>query len=95
MERRIAFLVDRIGFMVGAVDKLGLFPALFMLYFTYTKIAEHSVSMFQIASIAFICGLYIGVLLAKAVIDSFRHNIHLLELAIADKSKLKCLFNVL
>ncbi len=88
--KRIKFIKNRAGFLVGAIDKLGLFPALFMLYYTFTQLPDtDSVSYLNLWLAAFTCGLYLGVVLLKSVIDSLQNSIDLLELAIEEASEYK------
>ncbi len=76
--------------MVGALDKLGLFPALFMLYYTYTKLPNaEELSNIHLWLLSFTCGLYIGVILIKSVVDSLQSSIVLIDSAIEQASEYK------
>ncbi|MEZ9627862.1 hypothetical protein [Aliivibrio fischeri] len=84
-EKRVTFLVNRVGFLVGVIDKLGLVPALIMIYFSYAKLSSTSEGVFsQALFVGFIAGLYLGVLIAKSLIDSLRDKVSILELAIKE-----------
>ncbi|HCE1578224.1 hypothetical protein J0674_23830 [Vibrio parahaemolyticus] len=89
-DRRIHVLIGRVGFLVGALDKLGLFPALFMLYYTYTKLPNaEELSNIHLWLLSFTCGLYIGVILIKSVVDSLQSSIVLIDSAIEQASEYK------
>ncbi|ASK53399.1 hypothetical protein RHA02_003433 [Vibrio cholerae] len=91
-EKHIAFLTGRASFLVGAMDKLGVFPALFMLYYTYTqlpKIENNTLNLAQIWALSFLGGLYIGMLLIKSIIDTLQNYILRLEQAIDEASEFR------
>ncbi|EGQ8527866.1 TPA: hypothetical protein NKA88_004517 [Vibrio parahaemolyticus] len=89
-EKRIHALKNRAGFLVGALDKLGLFPALFMLYYTYTKLpSAEELSNVHLWLLSFTCGLYIGVILLRSVVDSLQSSIVSIDLAIEHASEYK------
>ncbi|EKO3583077.1 hypothetical protein M3923_001338 [Vibrio metschnikovii] len=89
-ERRIHILKGRVGFLVGALDKLGLFPALFMLYYTYTQLpSAEGLSNMHLWLLSFTCGLYAGVILIKSVVDSLQNSIVLIDSAIVQASEYK------
>ncbi|ATI48423.1 hypothetical protein P3719_23475 [Vibrio parahaemolyticus] len=89
-EKRILFLSGRMSFLVGAMDKLGIFPALFMLYYTYTqlpKIESDTLNLVHIWAVSFLGGLYIGTLLIKSIIDTLRNHINIIDLALDEVSE--------
>ncbi|TOQ18818.1 hypothetical protein CGH00_22785, partial [Vibrio parahaemolyticus] len=83
-------LSGRMSFLVGAMDKLGIFPALFMLYYTYTqlpKIESDTLNLVHIWAVSFLGGLYIGTLLIKSIIDTLRNHINIIDLALDEVSE--------
>ncbi|MEZ8695294.1 hypothetical protein AB6D15_24090, partial [Vibrio splendidus] len=88
-EKRILFLKGRTNFLIGAMDKLGIFPALFMLYYTYTqlpKIENDALDFVHILCVSFLGGVYIGTLLIKSITDTLQTHIDIIELALDEAS---------
>lgn len=81
-EERIRFLESRVGFLVGVVDKLGIVPAIIMLYLAYVK-TSGSEEIFNSSPliIGFVSGVYLGAITARIVIDALRDKIGILELS--------------
>lgn len=75
-------LTSRIGFIVGAVDKLGIIPAIIALYLTYAKtMNDANLSKVPYPVLGFISGIYVGCFLLKQVIDRFEHMCLVVESA--------------
>lgn len=75
-------LVSRIGFIVGAVDKLGVIPAIIVLYLTYAKtMNDANLIRVPYPVLGFIAGIYVGCFLLKQVIDRFEHMCLVVESA--------------
>ncbi|EIJ6618282.1 hypothetical protein LJK89_004750 [Vibrio parahaemolyticus] len=81
-EDRIRYLESRVGFLVGIVDKLGIVPAVLMIYLAYVK-ALGSKEMFNLSPliIGIVSGVYLGAISARIVIDALRDKIAILELS--------------
>ncbi|TOJ56606.1 hypothetical protein CGI36_24375, partial [Vibrio parahaemolyticus] len=73
---------SRVGFLVGIVDKLGIVPAVLMIYLAYVK-ALGSKEMFNLSPliIGIVSGVYLGAISARIVIDALRDKIAILELS--------------
>ncbi|UXH99936.1 hypothetical protein [Photobacterium sp. TY1-4] len=76
--RRLNFererLRSRVGFLIGAIDKLGLFPAILALYLTYVKTTNDiSLDNIPYPLLSFIVGIYVGCFLVKSIIDRIEH----------------------
>lgn len=75
-QQRIEFekqyLISGIGFTVGIIDKLGIFPALISLYLTYAK-ANNDPALTKVPYLvfAFICSIYISAFIVKHIINRF------------------------
>ncbi|MDW1751177.1 hypothetical protein R7P07_22820 [Vibrio sp. Vb2133] len=79
---RIVFLQGRVGFLVGALDKLGVIPAVIMLYFSYAKVfTDKDVFEMPPLVLGIVSGVYIGAISARMVTDSLCEKIATLELA--------------
>ncbi len=81
-EDRIRYLESRVGFLVGIVDKLGIVPAIIMLYLAYVK-ALGSEEIFNLSPLitGIVSGVYLGAITARIVIDALRDKIGILELS--------------
>ncbi|MEZ9243961.1 hypothetical protein AB4179_06920 [Vibrio lentus] len=81
-EDRIRYLESRVGFLVGIVDKLGIVPAIIMIYLAYIK-ALGSEEIFKLSPLmtGIVSGVYLGAFTAHIVIDALRDKIGILELA--------------
>lgn len=78
-------LSSRLGFLIGAVDTLGIAPAALALYIAYAKaVKEQLLPQSAEFFIAFLVGLYIGGFLVKHVTERFANMIFLLEQAIEE-----------
>ena len=67
-------LASRIGFLVGAIDKLGIIPAVVALYLTYAKtLDDANLAKVPYPLLGFITGIYIGCFLVKHIIDRIEH----------------------
>ncbi|NOI74748.1 hypothetical protein F0224_03585 [Vibrio coralliilyticus] len=87
IQSRISFINKRIGFIVGAIEKLGIVPALFMMYVTYREISsEPSNDNFHIMFASLIVGVYIGAILARVTVDYLEDNLNIIQLTIDKKS---------
>jgi hypothetical protein len=66
--------------LVGFVDKLGIVPAVIMLYLAYVK-AMNSQGELDLPpfAIGIVSGVYLGAISARIVIDSLRDKIAILE----------------
>ncbi len=79
-QSRMDFINKRIGFIVGAVDKLGIIPAILMMYFTYVKVSEStSGSNFQLIFVSFVSGVYLGAIIARVTIDFLEEKIAIID----------------
>jgi len=92
-KRRLEFernrLRSRLGFLLGAVDTLGIAPAALALYVAYAKaVKEQLLPQHAEILIAFFIGLYIGGFLVKHVTERFTNMILLLEQAIEEAKAL-------
>ncbi|WEM43897.1 hypothetical protein PTW35_09015 [Photobacterium sp. DA100] len=86
LYRRLKFererLNARIGFLIGAIDKLGLLPAVIALYFTYVKaMNDKSLDTIPYPILSFIVGIYIGCIIVKKIIDRIDHMCLAVEVA--------------
>ncbi|WP_342652491.1 hypothetical protein NM449_14635 [Vibrio metschnikovii] len=81
-EDRIRYLESRVGFLVGIVDKLGIVPAVIMIYLASVK-ALGSEEIFNLSPlvIGLVSGIYLGAITARIVIDALRDKIAILELS--------------
>lgn len=87
-EYRIRYLESRVGFLVGFVDKLGIVPAVIMLYLAYVKAVDsHSALDLPPFVIGIVSGVYLGAISARIVIDSLRDKIAILEYSKAISKK--------
>lgn len=86
---RIEFLRTRIGFLVGAIDKLGLIPALIALYISYSNyIVDNSEAVeWSPYILGFVGGIYLGALCARAITDSLHDKISVIELSLKMKEQ--------
>lgn len=67
-------LISRIGFLIGAIDKLGIIPAVVALYLTYAKtLDDANLSEVPYPLLGFFAGIYVGCFLVKHVIDRIEH----------------------
>ncbi|MEZ9259953.1 hypothetical protein AB4125_20535 [Vibrio splendidus] len=81
-EGRIRFLESRVGFLVGIVDKLGIVPAVIMIYLSYIN-TTNDTEMANLSPIiiGIISGVYLGAISARAIIDSLKDKIDILDMA--------------
>ncbi|EPA8652074.1 hypothetical protein [Photobacterium damselae] len=81
-EERIRYLESRVGFLVGIVDKLGIVPAIIMIYLAYIK-ALGSEEIFNISPLitGIVSGVYLGAITARIIIDALRDKMGILELS--------------
>lgn len=88
-KERIEFLRSRVGFLVGAIDKLGLIPALVALYISYSKFVEENSEAVEWSPyiLGFVSGIYIGALCARAITDSLNDKISVLDLSLKIKEQ--------
>lgn len=79
---RIHFLKVRVGLLVGALEKLGVIPAVVMLYFSHAKVFDKQ-DIFEMPPLVLgiVSGVYIGAISARIVSDSLNDKISILELA--------------
>lgn len=76
-------ITSRICFLVGAIDKLGIIPAVLALYFTYIKTLDGSkLEALPYPVLSFIAGIYIGCILLKHVLDQIEHTCFAIEVAV-------------
>ncbi len=67
-------LISRVGFLVGAIDKLGMVPAIVALYLTYAKtLDDANLAKVPYPLLGFFAGIYVGCFLVKHVIDRIEH----------------------
>jgi len=87
---RIIYLEARVGFVVGIVDKLGIVPAIIMIYLAYIRVSGGTeildLSPFVIGIVS---GVYLGAISARVIIDALRDKIAILELSLEISSKRK------
>ncbi|MGN2614730.1 hypothetical protein [Aliivibrio fischeri] len=90
IERRISFLKNRAGLLVGFIDKVGFVPTIMVAYFSYLKI-KGSISFDDFHPIIWglVSGVYLGAFVAKTLIEKFEDHIAILELAIKLKMERK------
>ena len=82
LEHRISFLNARVGFLVGIVDKLGIVPAIIMIYFAYIRTSgDMEVADLSPFVIGIVAGVYLGALTARVIIDSLKDKVAILTLA--------------
>ena len=85
-KQRLQFEADRlekrIGALVGAMDKLGLFPAIIALYIAYSKtFGVDSFTEIPYLLLGFIAGLYLAAFSAVNVIGRLRAYSFIIEIA--------------
>ncbi|MGB0942681.1 MAG: hypothetical protein ACPGUE_09780 [Marinomonas sp.] len=85
-KQRLQFEADRLekrtGALVGAMDKLGLFPAIIALYIAYSKtFGVDSFTDIPYLPLGFIAGLYLAAFSAVNVIGRLRAYSFLIEIA--------------
>ncbi len=86
-ESQIDFINKRVGFIVGSIDKLGIIPAVFMMYVTYRDIlVESSQSELHIMIASFVVGVYIGAIFSREKIDYLESRLNLIRLTLRRKS---------
>lgn len=74
IEYEIEKLNSRLGFLVGALEKLGIIPAVIALYLSLSKaLGSNQFSGLPIYVFAFVFGLYIGAVVISRVIGSYRY----------------------
>ncbi|KPV91552.1 hypothetical protein AN395_01958 [Pseudoalteromonas sp. P1-30] len=97
-KSRVEYDIDRIstrlGFLVGAMDKLGLIPAAFGLYLVYAKtFGGPQLDSIPYPILGFLGGLYLGAFSAVAIISRFKYLrmvlTHAIDLAQHRESVLK------
>lgn len=86
VRKRLEFererLSARIGFLVGAIDKLGVIPAVIVLYLTYAKtMNDPNLSQIPYPVLGFVSGIYVSCFFVKQIIDRFEHMILVIESA--------------
>lgn len=75
-------LANRIGFLFGAVDKLGMVPAILALYMTYAKAnADVLLDKVPYPLLGFVAGVYTGCFVSKHIIDRIGDMIFMIESA--------------
>ncbi|WP_243375462.1 hypothetical protein [Geotalea sp. SG265] len=73
-------LEDRVGFIVGAMDKLGIIPAVILLYLTYAKnMDDPTLHKAPNEIIVFVGTIYFVAFVCKHVIDRLNSTIFILE----------------
>jgi hypothetical protein len=78
----------KVGFLLGAIDKLGIIPAALALYTVYAKAVNDKLLPKTLEIVfAFFVGLYLGTFVVKHVIDRFSHMIFIIEQAIKDSKR--------
>jgi len=75
VQQRLSFhkeiMSSRLKFLLGAIDKLGIFPAILAFYLTVAKVVEDQAipNSWIVYISAFFLGLYIGAFFIKSAID--------------------------
>lgn len=97
-KNRVEYEIDRIstrlGFLVGAMDKLGLIPAALGLYLVYAKtFGGPQLDSIPYPILGFLSGLYLGAFSAVAIISRFKYLkmvlTHAIDLALQRELVLK------
>jgi energy-coupling factor transporter transmembrane protein EcfT len=86
-EREHERINERIAFLIGASDKVGVFPSfLAIAYAFYEFNPENGLSIFASILVGISVGLYLGVLLLKRITSWQKECVNLLEDALKIKS---------
>ncbi|KJY96667.1 hypothetical protein [Pseudoalteromonas ruthenica] len=97
-KSRVEYDIDRIstrlGFLLGAMDKLGIIPAALGLYLVYAKtFGEPQLENIPYPVLGFLGGLYLGAFSAVAIISRFKYLkmvlTHAIDLALQREAALK------
>ncbi|EQB0496124.1 hypothetical protein ACYAPA_003970 [Vibrio mimicus] len=90
LDAQIKYLECRVGFLVGVLDKLGIVPAIIMIYLAYVK-TTGTTSMFEFSpfSLGLIAWVYLAAIVARITIDALKDKIIVLDLAINLSKKRK------
>lgn len=83
-------LKARVSFMVGALDKVGIFPGIIALYFAYVKsTGAQDLSSAPDFVLALLIGLYVGAFIAKHIIHKLEKMIFILKISEERSTALK------
>lgn len=75
-------ILSGVGFLLGALEKVGIVPTLIAFYFSYSKSGDELLNSDTSQTIlAILVGIYVSVFIAKHIFDWIEHKIYLLELA--------------
>lgn len=87
MEFELQKIQSRTGFLVGAMDKLGIIPAIIALYISIEKILDQQMfGYLHLLAISFIIGIYLGVIAISKVKARYQY-FHMVLCASLDLAK--------